>query len=102
MAIVTLADLRHHLGGLPEIEAGSAEETALLRILEAAQGLVEAELGYAIAERYEDAAPPALAVAVLQLSAFWYATRAAVTDQTLATAPFACRTILDAYRDRSF
>jgi hypothetical protein len=99
---VTLDDFRHHLGGLPEIAEDSAEEAALLRLLEAAQGLVEAELGYAIAERYEDAAPPALAVAVLQLAAHWYAVRPAATELTLATVPFACRTILDAFRDRSF
>lgn len=102
MAIVTLEDLRLHLGGLPEIAEDTPEETALLRLLDAAQGLAESELGFSIEERYEGTVPPALAVAVLQLAAYWFATRAAAGEITIATAPFATRAILDAYRDRSF
>lgn len=101
MACVTLDDFRHHLGGLPEIDL-EPEAAALQRILDGAQGLIEVELGHSIAERYEDTPPPALALAVLQLAAHWYANRAAAGEVMLQTAPFACRAILDGYRDRSF
>lgn len=99
MALVTLAELREHLG----MTAGVAEEDAamLQLFLDGGQALIEAELGYAIAERYPVAPPAALAVAIRQLAALWYESREAATPADLRTAPFATRAIVDAFRDRA-
>ncbi|MFO1104596.1 MAG: head-tail connector protein [Amaricoccus sp.] len=100
MAIVTIQQIRDHLG----LSDGVAtEDDALLGLfLDGAQGLVEAELGYAIAARYPSSVPAALSVAVLQIAATWFANRESAVPETLQDVPFAARAILCAYRDRSF
>lgn len=98
--MVALSDLRSHLG----LTDGVAEDDdpMLERMLAAAKGLVEATLGYALADRYPDGHPEALDVAALQIAATWYERRESVTAETVRNLPFAAEAILDAYRDRSF
>ena len=105
MPIVTLAELRGHLG----LTAGVAEadDAMLERNIAAAQGFIESWLGHRIAERYggdgQEPVPDALRLAVLQLAAWWYEHREAATrGERAVPAPFAVRDIIDAYRDRSF
>lgn len=78
-----------------------AEDLVLVEAkIAAAQGHVERLLGFAIAERFPDAPPPPLKEAVMQLAAWWFENREAVSDSRVL--PFGVEDIVNEYKDWAF
>ena len=103
MAIVTYEELAAQVG-LTE-DAPSEDKSSLEQKGNAAQAHIERWLGFKISDRFGgDLFPPIpddLKEAVLQLAAWWFGNREALTgsDKLL---PFGVQDIIDAHRDRSF
>ncbi|MGP9804490.1 head-tail connector protein [Paracoccus sp. NSM] len=98
--VVTLDDLRQHLALTADQDA---DDLLIQGKLDAAQDLIERHLGYGLLERFETvhAVPPAIREAILQLAAWWYENREAVTDRG-APLPFGVSDIIASYREWSF
>lgn len=98
--VVTLDELRQHLS----LTSDQDEDDLLIQgKLDAAQGLIERHLGYGLLEKFETvhAVPPAIREAILQLAAWWYENREAVTDRGVPL-PFGVTDIISSYREWSF
>ncbi|MCJ8053889.1 head-tail connector protein [Shinella curvata] len=105
MAIVTLAQLKEQLNF--DEDLGTADDVLLGRKIEAAQNHIERLLGFKIGETYggteQEAIPPSLVEAVLQLAAHWYENReATLVGVTAEELPFGVWEIVREYRDWSF
>lgn len=75
----------------------------LERLIEAAQSHLESQLGYTIAVRYPEGAPPAIDQAILMLVGHWYENREASLVGTNAEAvPFGFEEIVNNHRDWSW
>lgn len=101
MAIVTLQQVRDHIG-LTEFNGA---EMLTQDKADAAQNHIERMLGYRIESRFggegQEPVPEALKEAVLQLAAWWFDNREAVTDAARIL-PFGVSDIVAAYRDWTF
>lgn len=98
MPIVPLSDMKNHLG----LTADQTEDDALIAAkIAAAQDHIERLLGFAIGERFPDGQPDALREAVMQLAAWWFENREAVSDMNRPL-PFGVAEIVNEYRDWSF
>lgn len=96
--IVTLSEMMDQLALTTD---APAEDLALVGAkIAAAQGHVERLLGFAIEERYLSAPPPALKEAVMQLAAWWFENREAVSDSRAL--PFGVEDIVNEYKDWAF
>ena len=105
MAIVTLAQLKEQLNITDDL--GADDDALLGRKIDAAQNHIERLLGFKIGETYggseQDAIPPSLAEAVLQLAAHWYENRdATLVGVTAQELPFGVWDIVREYREWSF
>lgn len=104
MAIITLTDLKDQLAFTADM--GTADDAMLSRKIEAAQSLIERQLGFRIEATYggagQDPVPPDLKEAVAQLAAHFYENREAATDVQLKEIPFGVREIVGAYRNWTF
>ncbi|RNI20997.1 head-tail connector protein [Paracoccus pantotrophus] len=102
MAIVTLEDMKNHLGLTVDQDDDDALITAKI---DAAQNHVERLLGFAIEARFggEDQGPipPAIREAVMQLAAWWFENREAATDMGRVL-PFGVQEIVNEYRTWTF
>jgi len=97
MAIVNRRDLAEHanIGG-DALSYGELQD----RVIAAAQAHIERLLGYSIAERYPEAAPEPLKIAVLQLAAHWHEQRETVSFEDRGHAvPFGVWDIVTEWRD---
>lgn len=101
MPLVSTTELAAHLN-LPR--EGFADAFILHGLIQAAQALVEASIGYTLAERFgEDPVPEPLRLAVLQLAAHWYEHREAVAaGERVAIIPFGVEFICTTWRDWTF
>lgn len=105
MAIVTLAQLKEHLNF--DSALGTADDDLLGRKIDAAQNHIERLLGFKIGTTYggsgQEAIPPSLIEAVLQLAAHWYENReATLVGVTAQELPFGVWDIVREYREWSF
>jgi uncharacterized phage protein (predicted DNA packaging) len=101
MPIVSATDLAEHLN-LPSPTA-TADGDMLDRLAAAAQGYVEAHIGFTFAERYEEDPPPEpLLQAVLMLASHWYEMREATSAERIQPVPFGLMEIIQTYRDWTF
>ena len=98
--IVTLDEAKDHMALTHDQDA---DDMPIQLKLDAAQSLIERQLGYGLLERFEmaPAVPADLREAVLQLTAWWYENREAVTERG-APLPFGVADIIEAHRDWSF
>ena len=99
MAIVTYEQLAAQVGLTDD--APDEDKTALQQKGDAAQNHIERLLGFRIAEEFPEATPPALAEAVLQLAAWWFENREAVSDSDRLL-PFGVAEIVNEYRSWTF
>ncbi len=103
MVIVTIEDLCAHVGLTDD--APAEDRDVLQQKAEAAQNHVERMLGFQIAERFggtdQEPVPPSLIEAVMQLAAWWFESREAVTDRDRRL-PFGVDETVAAYRDWTF
>ncbi|WOI55129.1 head-tail connector protein [Palleronia sp. LCG004] len=99
--VLGLEDLRDYLAFTPDV--GSYDDAILYRLLVAANEHVERLLGYGLIERFDEASkvPGPLKEAILQLAAWWYENREAVSDKA-HDLPFGTREIITEYREWSF
>lgn len=102
MAIVTLTDMMAQLSLTPD--APGEDQALVAAKIEAAQNHIERLLGYRIEVTFggedQDPVPPALREAVMQLAAWWFENREAVSDSR--TLPFGVEDIVNEYREWSF
>lgn len=103
MAIVSLDDMMRQLSLTPD---APAEDVALLEgKIPAAQNYIERLLGYRIETEFggdgQDPVPDALKEAVMQLAAWWFDNREAVTDMNRPL-PFGITEIVKEFREWSF
>ncbi|QRZ15398.1 phage gp6-like head-tail connector protein [Paracoccus methylovorus] len=100
MAIVTLEQMKDQLGLTADQDA---DDALISGKIEAAQDHVERLLGYTFAERYPDPAiiPASLKEAVMQLAAWWFENREAVSDVSRSL-PFGVAEIVNEYREWAF
>ena len=100
MAIVFDTDLMAQLGLTADNDA-----TLVASKIEAAQNHIERLLGFRIEEVFggveQEAIPPALKEAVLQLAAWWFENRDAGSDIS-RTLPFGVEEIVNEYREWTF
>lgn len=99
MAIVIYQQLADQVGLTDD--APDEDKAALQQKGDAAQNHIERLLGYRIEEQFPDEVPPALAEAVLQLAAWWFENREAVSDSDRRL-PFGVDEIVNEYRDFTF
>ena len=99
MAIVTVEQMRAQLN-LPDAMDGDI----LAEKIEAARNHIERQLGFKIADEFEEGKTPAsLVEAVKQLAAHWYENRESVIiGHGAAVVPFGVSEIVESYRDWSF
>lgn len=99
-ALIPLPDMKGHLG----LTVDQSEDDALIegKVL-AAQRLIERELGFRFHVQFETpaAVPEDLREAVMQLAAWWFENREAVTERG-ALLPFGVAEIIAANRDWTF
>lgn len=101
MAIVTVEQLKESLNITDDL--GTSDDAHIGRLIDAAQGLLERQLGYKISETYPDEIPAPLCQAVSLLACHWYENREAtligVTGQGL---PLGVDAIVAEFREYSF
>ena len=103
MSVINFADMTAHVGLTGDAPEGEYE--ALAGKVAAAQNHVERLLGFRIEERFggedQEPVPPALVEAVMQLAAWWFENREAVSDRDRML-PFGVEEIVNEYREWSF
>lgn len=100
MAIVTAEDLKRQLALTDDAPADDLAQ--LDGKIAAAEAHIERLLGFGFEDTYgENPVPEPLKEAVLQLAAWWFENREAVTSQAEAL-PFGVAEIVNEYRDWSF
>lgn len=103
MGIVTLQELREHIG-LTE-DAPEEDSLVLQHKGDAAQNHIERMLGFRIEERFggedQEQIPDSLKEAVMQLAAWWFDNRETVGDVSKSL-PFGVTEIVNEYREWAF
>ncbi|WP_246071171.1 head-tail connector protein [Paracoccus haeundaensis] len=97
---MTVTEMKGHLGFTDD----QTEDDALIeQKLDSAQSLIENMLGFRLRERFPEGTeiPTDLREAVMQLAAWWFENREAVTERGKPL-PFGVSEIIDANRDWSF
>lgn len=103
--IVTTAELKEQIGWSEDL--GTADDALMARKIAGAQDHIERLLGFKIEETYggtdQEAVPPSLKEAVLQLAAHWYENReATLVGVSAQEIPFGVWAIVKEYREYSF
>lgn len=99
MAVLTAADLRAHLNGVPD------EDAVLQRFLSAAVAHLERLLGFRIddAEQFPNGTPADVELAILQLAAHYYENReATLVGVSAMPIPFGVSEIVAEYRNYTY
>ena len=96
--IVTLDEMKSHLNvTFPD------DDVLIQSKIDAAQSLIESELGFLIETQYPTTVPPALMEAVKQTAAHFYENREAVISGTIvAEMPISATDIIRSFRNWSF
>ena len=105
MGIATIDQLAQQLSLTGEMAL--TDHALLSQNLDGAQNHIERLLGFKIEVMFggedQEPVPPALALAVLQLAAWWYEQReAALTGGAAAEVPFGVAQIVNEYREFTF
>ena len=94
---VSLDDMKAHLN-----VTFSDDDALITSKVAAAQSIVEAELGFVLAEKFTDTIPAALLEAIKQVAAHLYENREAVSEYRAYDLPHSADDIVRNFRNWSF